>query len=280
MTQPTDPSNATASELSRAAFVGITGATLLLGAATPEFGSVHPPIVSDDDPEIIISRPMLHSNGAQIDTFAVAPINATAKTPCVVLSMHIWGVDTSMRDVAKRLAKHGYASICPNLYARQHAPSGDGATDFKVFYPFMKALVRSEMDADFAAASAWLRAQYPKAKQATLGFCMGGHHALQQTIDNANDFSAVVAFYGAVEGIDPKLIGMPVCGSYGERDTSIPAQDVRAFAAGLHVSHDIKIYPEAGHAFFDDQRTSYVASAAADAWHRTLIFLGKYLHTA
>ena len=47
---------------------------------------------------------------------------------------------------------------------------------------------------------------------------------------------------------------MPVCGSYGARDTGIPADSVREFAAALHVPNDIKIYDDAGHAFFDDQR--------------------------
>jgi carboxymethylenebutenolidase len=47
--------------------------------------------------------------------------------------------------------------------------------------------------------------------------------------------------------------------------------------ARLKVPNDIKIYPEAGHAFFDDTRERYVASAAADAWSRTLAWFGKYL---
>lgn len=36
-------------------------------------------------------------------------------------------------------------------------------------------------------------------------------------------------------------------------------------------------YADAGHAFFDDQRPSYVADSAQDAWNRTLAFFNKYL---
>ena len=43
---------------------------------------------------------------------------------------------------------------------------------------------------------------------------------------------------------------------------------------------DVKIYPEAGHAFFDDQRAAYVATAAADAWTRLLAFAGAHLGRA
>ena len=46
---------------------------------------------------------------------------------------------------------------------------------------------------------------------------------------------------------------------------------------GSNSSHDFKIYDEAGHAFFDDTRSSYVPSAAADAWTRTLAWFKKYL---
>jgi carboxymethylenebutenolidase len=52
---------------------------------------------------------------------------------------------------------------------------------------------------------------------------------------------------------------------------------VRAFFAALKQPHDLKIYDEAGHAFFDDTRSSFVASAAADSWARTLAFFDKYL---
>jgi carboxymethylenebutenolidase len=70
---------------------------------------------------------------------------------------------------------------------------------------------------------------------------------------------------------------MPVCGSYGARDTGIPAEDVRAFRDALRVPNDIRVYNSAGHAFFDDQRASYVPAAAVDAWKRTLDCFKLYL---
>jgi carboxymethylenebutenolidase len=66
-------------------------------------------------------------------------------------------------------------------------------------------------------------------------------------------------------------------GSFGARDTSIKPEDVRAMFARLSAPHDVKIYDEAGHAFFDDTRSSYVPSAAADAWARTLAWFKTYL---
>jgi carboxymethylenebutenolidase len=72
-------------------------------------------------------------------------------------------------------------------------------------------------------------------------------------------------------------VKLPVLGNYGELDKSILAEDVRALQARLPSTNDFKIYPEAGHAFFDDTRSSYVASAATDGWARTLAWFARYL---
>ena len=123
---------------------------------------------------------------------------------------------------------------------------------------------------------------------------MGGGIALRQTVDNATTFAAASVFYGKVRygttdnkgTITPialdyaSSIGTPIAGSWGERDTSILPADVRALDAkltGLAKPHEFRIYEGAGHAFFDDTRESYVPSAAADAWARTLAWFGEYL---
>ncbi len=191
--------------------------------------------------------------------------------------MHIWGVDTSIRDVVRRFAKAGFAAIAPDLYTRYGAPSGDGATDFSEFRPYSHLLDRPTYNGDIRSAALWLKAKFPEAKLGITGFCMGGHIVLVEAIDNGDLFAAACPFYGSLDEIDPANVHIPICGNYGARDTSIPAGGVRSFRAALHVPNDIVIYDQAGHAFFDDQRASYVASAAEDAWSRTLAFFAKYL---
>jgi len=61
------------------------------------------------------------------------------------------------------------------------------------------------------------------------------------------------------------------------RDTSIASADVRTMFGLLRAPHELDIYPEAGHAFFDDTRPSYVATAAADAWTKTPAWFRRYL---
>ena len=148
------------------------------------------------------------------------------------------------------------------------------------------------------AAANWARTPPPvlrlpprTLKVGVTGFCMGGSNTLRQTVDNAPSFAAAAVWYGKVRygttgnngPITPIALAyadditVPLLGSFGGRDTSILPDDVRALDARLRIDHDIKIYDEAGHAFFDDTRQSYVATAAVDGWRRTLAWFSRHL---
>ncbi len=233
--------------------------------------------VSQDDPAIHVENVDLARPDVALPAYAALPRDAAASTPGIVVVMHLWGVDESIREVVRGFAKSGFAAIAPNLYARSHAPSGDGAEDYTKFRPFAQQLQPAQVDGDLRAAALWLKARTSERKVGITGFCMGGAIALRQAIDNSDVFSADAVWYGKVEGIDPAKIRMPLLGSYGERDTSISADSVRAFEKALPGDRDVVIYPGAGHAFFDHTRPSYEAQAANDAWRRTIAFFTKYL---
>lgn len=279
-----DPTQAPSLEVKRRVFVGsmagaAAAAPILSGveglAQQPTLGTVHPPLEPENDPAIVVERPQLKLPDATVDAYAASPAAADAQTPSVVVIMHVWGVDTSIRDCVRRLAKAGYAAIAPDLYF--NAPSGDGQTDFTIFRPYSQRLERAQYAGDIRAAANWLTAKYARTKVGIMGFCMGGRIVLLQTIDNADLFAAACPFYGPLKDVEPAKVRVPVCGSYGARDTGIPADEVRTFFSALTVPHELKIYDNAGHAFFDDQRQSYVASAAEDAWRRTLAFFATHL---
>ena len=267
----TDPTNATSPEMTRLAFVGLSA------AATTGLAAAGEVTVPEDDPAIAHDRVELRRPDAVVPAYAAWPVRPAPNVPSVVVIMHIWGVDSSIRDVVRRLAKAGFAAIAPDLFARFGAPNGDGRTDIETFRPFAQQLDRKQYDGDIRAAALWLTTKFPSTKTAVLGFCMGGHIALIQAIDNGDVFGAVVPFYGSLKDIDPDKIHIPLCGSYGARDTSILADDVKAFRSALRVPNDVRVYATAGHAFFDDERASYVPAAAADAWKRTVDFLTQYL---
>src|SRR5947209_4161761 len=131
-----DPTNSTSPNVRRSAFIGATAAaaagTAAIGPAFAQsaLGKLHPPLVPEDDSSISIERVRLESPAGAIPAYAALPRNAMATTPAIVVTMHIWGVDTSIRDFIRRLAKAGYAAIGPDLYGRLGVPA---ATARRIF---------------------------------------------------------------------------------------------------------------------------------------------------
>jgi carboxymethylenebutenolidase len=292
-----NPTTSTSAAFGRRVFVGLgAGAAAVaispLGALAADetaFGKPHPPIVAPDDPAIVAQHLTLQRPDTALDAYAAWPKDVGASTPGIVMVQHIWGVDSTIRDDVRRYAKAGYICIAPDLYARSKAPSGDGTSDIELFRPAASALDDAVLRGDLLAGRAFITAKAPQAKIGITGFCMGGGIALKALI-GTSDYLAASIFYGdvrpgtargAASGPDTfayaKSITAAVRGNYGERDSSIAADDVRALFAQLTAPHELDIYPQAGHAFFDDTRKSYVASAASDAWTKTLAWFGRYL---
>src|SRR5262249_29149281 len=119
-------------------------------------------------------------------------------------------------------------------------------------------------------------------KIGVIGFCMGGALALYTATKNSN-IGACVVFYGGHPKVKPDLPNLhaPVLGLYGEKDGSVtPAlvRDLERQVKDLGKQIEVKIYPGAQHAFFNDTRPEvYNAEAAADAWQRTIAFLRQHL---
>jgi carboxymethylenebutenolidase len=76
-------------------------------------------------------------------------------------------------------------------------------------------------------------------------------------------------------------INAPILGLFGGKDQGIAVDDVKKFQQQLTAqgkSVEIKIYPDAGHAFENpNNKTGYRAEDAADAWKITTEFLARTL---
>jgi carboxymethylenebutenolidase len=297
MSEVLDPDASTSAAFNRKAFVGLSAGaataacagTAAFAQSAADFGKPHAPIVAPDDPAITAEHVRLTRPDAVLDAYAAWPKALAAATPGVVMVHHIWGIDATLRDDVRRYAKAGYVCIAPALFTRSKPPSGDGADDIGLFRPAAAALRDDVAAGDLSAARAWVAEKAAQAKIGITGFCMGGGIALKQLI-GTKTFAAASIFYGDVRPGTPRgapttaqtfayveRITTPVRGNYGGRDTSIAPADVRTMFGLLRAPHELDIYPQAGHAFFDDTRPSYVATAAADAWTKTLAWFRRYL---
>jgi len=113
----------------------------------------------------------------------------------------------------------------------------------------------------------------------SIGFCLGGGLSARLACEEPR-LSAAVVYYGSSP--DTEHVGSihcPLRGFYGQDDPRIlgglPAFDAALSAAGA--DHELRIYANTGHAFFNDTRPSYRPEAARDAWSRTLAFLAQTL---
>jgi len=131
------------------------------------------------------------------------------------------------------------------------------------------------------AAVAHVRAHPACAGRAvgSVGFCLGGGLSALLACEEP-ELGGAVIFYGASPDAEKvSSIRCPVRGFYGRDDprivSGLPAFDAALREAG--VDCELRIYPDTGHAFFNDTRPSYRQEAARDAWGRMLAFFGEAL---
>jgi carboxymethylenebutenolidase len=89
-----------------------------------------------------------------------------------------------------------------------------------------------------------------------------------------------VPYYGTVDvNRIPDIKTAAVLALYGANDNRVTGQatevESRMKAAGK--TFEMKIYPGAGHQFFNDTANAYNAEAASDAWASTIAWFRKYL---
>lgn len=200
-----------------------------------------------------------------------------AKGPAVILIHEWWGLNDWVRDQARTIAAAGYSVYAVDLYR------GQVATDADTAHQLSRALPHDRAMRDLEATTKMVRALTGNAaKVGVIGWCMGGGLAIDFATAEPN-LQAVVVNYGALPTEDATLakIQAPVLGNFGGLDKGIPPASVEAFekqmkALGKQV--DTKVYPDAGHAFENENnKGGFNAADTADAKRRTMIFLNTQL---
>lgn len=202
----------------------------------------------------------------------------------IIVLQEAFGVNNHIRDVADRLAKEGYLAIAPELFHRTtQAGTVISYTDFAGAMPHMKAITTEGLEEDLSAAWQWLQQQesVQKDKIAAIGFCLGGRVSFV-----ANTFlplKAAISFYGA--GTHTLLdraqnLQSPQLFFWGGKDQHIKTEDIAAVNDALTAAEkdfiNVKI-SYADHGFFCNERASYNAKAAQEAWALTKSFLANNL---
>ena len=198
--------------------------------------------------------------------------------PALVVIHEWWSLNDWVKEQASKLADQGYVALAVDLYRGKVATTPDMA------HELMRGVPEDRAQRDLHAAAEFLQSQpnVRKDRVGSIGWCMGGGYSLDVALQEPT-LAAAVINYGHL-ATDPealKKINASILGLFGGQDRGIPAEDVRQFEATLKQlgkKVEIKIYPDAGHAFENpNNKDGYRAGDAADAWNRTVAFLRQTL---
>ena len=190
----------------------------------------------------------------------------------LVVVHEIFGLNSHIRQVCERFAKHGYVVIAPALFDVLRPNTELGYDEVGI----AKGLEMVER-LGFNGALDGVRAAYDQLEAGhrvgIVGYCWGGSVAY---LANTKLGMPAVSYYGGrtlpLLKDRPKA---PVMFHFGEDDKSISPDDVQAHRVALP-NAEYCLWP-AGHGFNCDQRADYNADVALQALSRTMAFFGKYL---
>jgi carboxymethylenebutenolidase len=178
----------------------------------------------------------------------------------------------------------GWDKISDSTYVQQvmsQLPQEQRETVQRVLPVMFGGIPRDRLTQDLVKAVAYLNAQsfVQPGKVASVGFCFGGGMSINLACHAK--LAASVIFYG--QNPDPidlvENIACPVLGLYGAEDMRINMhldELVKAMVTNK-IDFEMRIYPNAAHAFFNDTFLMYQEAAARDAWERVLRFYKRTL---
>jgi carboxymethylenebutenolidase len=207
--------------------------------------------------------------------YLVAP-DGTGPHPGVVVIHEAYGLNDNIKDITRRFAGEGYVALAVDLFtdrnravcmARYMAGMLLGSVNRYGINELKTALTYLAKNRDVDAK-----------RMGAIGFCMGGSFAIAWACTDSR-LKAIAPFYA----VNPRPLDLvsrlcPVVGSYPEKDfTARAGRRLDATLEQHNIVHDIKIYPGAGHSFFNESGGSYDKAAAEDAWTRVLTFFGEQI---
>ena len=188
------------------------------------------------------------------------------------------GLTEHFYDLVGRLAGTGYAALCVDLLS---ALGGTAVlTDPAQAPTELAAKPLNTLLADLRAGIDELGRRVPGAKVGVVGFCFGGGMTWQLLQAGETRVAAAVPFYGPTpDQPDFHQATAAVLAVYAGLDARVNAGRESAEAAlrAAGLTHEIRTFEGADHAFFNDTGARYNAGAAGQAYTAMVDWFGRYL---
>ena len=182
-------------------------------------------------------------NGDPVPAYVARPA-AEGEHPGVIIVHGVHGHEEHLKDVARRLAVHGYAAILPALYSREEFTTVVEEEDVQKTGAWLRNRPNAQANGDLQGALDFLRAApFVNERIGVVGFCSGGRVGLVFAC-NTSGLECYVNFYSngiiaptEVNPVPPiemvKDLCCPMLGLFGEDDPNPSPQDVAQLEAEL-----------------------------------------------
>lgn len=195
--------------------------------------------------------------------------------PGVVMIHEWWGLNDNIKEMADKLASHGYVVLAVDLYEGNVATTSEQARALITSYDSERGVENMN------SATEFINQNYSSEKIGSIGWCFGGGQSLNLALNNG-EVDATVIYYGSLVSDSERLssIDWPVLGIFAELDKGITIDSVNAFESSLNelgIQNEIKIYSGVDHAFANPSGERFAPDASQDAWEKTIAFLATNL---
>jgi carboxymethylenebutenolidase len=215
-------------------------------------------------------------------SYFARPRFETRRVPAVVVIHENRGLNDHIKDVTRRVARAGFVGLGVDLLSRaggtESFPTPTAATQA------LNRITAAELLSDLRSGIEFLKiADYVRPDRiGAMGFCFGGGQVFN-LVFNVPEVVAAVPYYGTPPNPLPSLDNMnaKLLAIFSETDynqnSRIP--EILAGMVQRRKTLGLHLYQGTGHGFHNDTSPIYNASAAADAWSRTIAFLNTHLNT-
>lgn len=196
--------------------------------------------------------------------------------PGVVVIHEAYGLNDNIRNITDQFANAGYVGLAVDLFSDRNRVI---CMTRYMAGQLLGSVNRAGID-DLKSALTYL-AKLPEVdagRMGAIGFCMGGGFAIAWACTDSR-LKAIAPFYA----VNPRPLEAvkrlcPVVGSYPQNDfTARAGRSLDGALTQYSVPHDIKIYPDSRHSFFNANTRAFNREAAQDAWLRVIKFFGEQL---
>jgi carboxymethylenebutenolidase len=225
--------------------------------------------------ESVVSVPRANDNGVMTSFFA-KPKEA-GPFPGLVVIHEAFGLNDNIREITRQFAEQGYAALAVDLFSNRNRI----LCMLQAFHGMLVRPLNNSTLSDLQSTMAFLRQRegVDGKRIGAVGFCMGGAYALQLAVTEKG-MKAASVFYGAnPKPLEALAQSCPIVGSYPDKDfTTQAARELETVLIKNNIPHDIKIYEDTKHSFFNQRRTPVELEASKDAWQRMLSFFHEHLN--